>query len=363
MISYLPWSKKVLEECLLAQQKGQIPALDFEFSAKCTYANCIYCDSKPVVGLAKDGEVTYEEIAKVLEEAKQYGLRWMYSCGLGEPLEDVKFDKTIEKANSLGIQTSIFSNGIAIDSLEKAKWLHENNVSIILKLDTFKEATFDKILGIKGAAAKVYQALDYLLQAGYGKKLDGNHTRLAFSIVPTSLNIDDIEDVFKFAIQHNVFPSIGELEQAGVAFSAKRFGELDIGEKIKNLKSRMDELWGGSYCRPMCPVILTGLHINHLGDCTVDSETGLNCKWFMLKESKMEKIASIRDSLVYEIFRKVKENKEDLFRKNSEVIEEQGKVHHLFGGCGGSPRNIINMAKMQCNQTCSACNTRDGCCE
>jgi hypothetical protein len=217
---------------------------------------------------------------------------------------------------------------------------------LILKLDTFDEERFDKILGIKGAASGVYRGLDYLLQAGYGKRLDGDNTRLAFSIVPTNLNIDDIEDVFVFAMQHDIFPSIGELEQAGVAVCEKRFGELDIGEKIKNLKLKMDKLWGGSYCRPMCPVILTGLHIDHLGNCTVDSETGLNCKWFMLKEAKMKEIATIRECSIDEIFEKVKKNKTDLFEKNFESINEYEKVEHLFGGCGGSPKNIIKLAKI-----------------
>lgn len=346
MINYLPWSKKVLDDCLNAQQRGEIPSLDFEFTAKCT-CNCIYCDSKPVVGKKAPNEVTYEEIERVLEDAHKRGLKWMYSCGLGEPQEDSKFRKTIEKACSLGIMTSIFSNGTLIDSKDKAQWLYDNSVCIILKLDTFNERRFDRILGVNGAAQKIYRALGYLLDVGYGKRLEGDCTRLALSIVPTTINIDDIEEVFNFAIKHGIFPSIGELERAGSAIKNQQFDELDIGDKIRNLKLKMDRLWGGSYCRPMCPVILTGLHINHVGDCTVDSETGLNCKWFMLREAKMNKIASIREENVESIFRKVEKNKFDLFKKNIQSIDEYGLVDHLFGGCGGSPKNIINLAKSQ----------------
>ena len=182
---------------------------------------------------------------------------------------------------------------------------------------------------------------------GYGEKIENNCTRLALSIIPTNINIDDIEKVFNFAIKYNISPSIGELGKAGSAIENQRFDKLDIRNKIKNLKAKMDELWNGSYCRPMCPVILTGLHINHIGECTVDCETGLNCKWFIIREAKMSRIASIREETIGSIFRKVEKNKLDLFKKNIQSINEYGSVDHLFGGCGGSPKNVISLAKSQ----------------
>lgn len=351
MIHYLPWSKLVLENCLLNHKKGKIPTLDFEFSSQCTGACCIYCDSKPIVGKKSANEVTSDEIEKLIKDGKKLGLKWLYSCGLGEPLEDPKFTKAVETAYALDIQFSVFSNGIFITDKKMAKWLFDKNVSIILKMDSFQEEHFEKILGVKGAAKKVYNALDNLLSVGYGKRLKNDCTRLAFSIVPNRIIFDDIEEVFVFAMKNNIFPSIGELEKAGFMVDNEGFGKLNITEEdMKKLKVRLDSIWGGSYCRPMCPSIITGLHINYLGDCTTDSETGLNCKWFMLKESSMKKIGSIREDLLEDLFKKSEENKAQLFEKNAALIEENSKVNYLFGGCGGSPRNILTLAKSLLNK-------------
>lgn len=347
MAHFMPWSKQVQDECLRIHQNGGIPVIDLDFTSQCTSANCIYCDSKPAVGRKSLNEVTFEEIEKILEEGSENGLKWVYSCGLGEPLEDTKFVKTVEKAHSLGISFSIFTNGLLIDSREKAQWLYDNDVSIILKLDTFNEENFDKILQIKGGAKRVYKALEYLLDVGYGELLENDGTRLALSIVPTSININDIEDVFKFAIAHNIFPSIGELELAGLTLIDESYKDLDVSFMLKEQKKRLDELWGGSYCRPLCPCILTGVHINHIGNCIVDVEAGLNCKWFMLQESPMREIGSIRDENLLTLDSRVRKNKIDLFEQNSSKINEYGRVDHIYGGCGGSPKNIINLAKQQ----------------
>ena len=163
--------------------------------------------------------------------------------------------------------------------------------------------------------------------------------------MPNRITFEDIEEVFVFALKHNIFPSIGELEQAGCLVNDEGFERLNITEEdMKKLKIKLDSLWGGSYCRPMCPSILTGLHINHLGNCTTDSETGLNCKWFMLKESSMKKIGSIREDSLEDLLKKTEKTKAQLFEKNKKIIEENRKVDYLFGGCGGSPRNILTLA-------------------
>jgi organic radical activating enzyme len=346
MIHYLPWSKQVLEDCISSHKIGKLPALDFEFSSLCTGACCIYCDSKPAVGEKSLNEVTADEVEKTITEGKKLGLKWIYSCGLGEPLEDPKFVRAVETAYALDIKMSTFSNGMFIPDIKTAKWLFDRNVSIILKMDSFNESRFERILGIKGSAKKVYNALDHLLSVGYGTRLANDTTRLAFSIVPNRITFDDIEEVFVFAMKHNIFPSIGELEQAGFLINDEGFDRLNItGEDMKQLKSRLDSLWGGSYCRPMCPTITTGVHINYLGDCTTDSETGLNCKWFMLKESEMRKIGSIREDSLVDLLHKTNRNRAELFEKNKDLIEENRKVDYLFGGCGGSPRNILTLAK------------------
>ncbi len=345
MIEYLPWSDKILSECIAEHRKGNLPTLDLELTSKCTQASCIYCDSKPKVGKKHPDELTYRETKQLLIEAKKLGLRWVYSCGLGEPLEDSRFKRLVEISSSLDVRCSIFTNGILIDE-KRAKWLHENGVCLIIKLDTFNEATFDKILGKPQKARQIYKAIKLLLDAGYGKSCQHGLTDLAFSIVPTSLNYNDISDIIRLANDNNIFPSVGELEQAGRVLATKNFSKLAIDNtSMLSLKKKVEKLLWKGYIRPVCPTIMTGIHIDNIGNCVVDSDTGLNCKWFLLKEPRVKLIGNFRKESLTTLLSKVKTFRKKCFEDNKGKVDNAGSTEYVFGGCGGSPKKIIKLAR------------------
>lgn len=349
MIEYLPWSKKVLHEMLDKQKKGAIPTLDLELTAQCSGACCIYCDSKPDVCYHKqEGEIDYLSLKKLILEAKERGLTWIYTCGLGEPLEDDKFWNMIHLLKQNEISLSMFSNGVFINDINVARELKENNVNIILKMDTFDDAAFDSILGKKGTADKIYNARDLLLEAGFGSR--SGYTDFAFSIVPTSISIEGIPEVVSFAKKNGIFASIGELEQAGDVINKNLKSSLEVPmEKIINLKAIADSYIEGKYMRPICPCILTGLHIDNIGNCIVDEDTGLNCKWFLLKDPRTVKIGNIRTENIDNLFEKVNAYRKDCFINKIDMIKTSCDVSYVFGGCGGNPKDIISLALEQYN--------------
>lgn len=343
MIEYLPWSKKVLNESMMLQRAEKIPTLDIELTAKCTGACCIYCDSKPnVCAHEQEGEINFSTLSKMILDAKSHGLKWIYTCGLGEPLEDKKFWDMIHLLRAHDIKLSMFSNGIFIHDIYVAKELKENNVNIILKMDTFDENKFDAVLGGKGIAKKIYAARDLLLQAGYGKK--GKYTDLAFSIVPTRLSIDGIPEVVNFCKKYGIFASIGELEQAGEVIKNNLNDTLGISSSaVAHLKEVADDYAEGNYMRPICPCIITGLHIDNLGNCVVDEDTGLNCKWFLLKDPRVVKIGNIQRESIIALFEKVISYRKKCFETKSDLIRTSCSVSYTFGGCGGNPKDIIEL--------------------
>jgi MoaA/NifB/PqqE/SkfB family radical SAM enzyme len=297
------------------------------------------------VGSRHPNELNYRETEKLLKDAKKLGLKWIYACGLGEPLEDTRFERLVETASNLDIRLSIFTNGILIDE-KKAKWLHDNKVCLILKMDTFEEPTFDKILGKKGTARKIYEAIKLLLDAGYGKHCANNYTDLAFSIVPTQLNIRDIDNIIKYAKENNIFPSVGELEQAGKALEKKTYNDLALDSKnILSLKKKVEKLLWKGYTRPICPTIITGLHIDNVGNCVVDLETGLNCKWFLLQEPMIKILGNVRRDNLATLFKEVRAYRKRCFDMNGNGVRHCESIEYVFGGCGGNPRKIIQLAR------------------
>lgn len=343
---YLPWSMQTLKELLSSAKTGNIPAVDLELTARCSAANCIYCDSQPeVCANPSEEEVSLESTLLFLEQACKNGLHWIYTCGLGEPLEDKRFFPILDFNKAYGIKMSIFTNGQFIQNLETAKRLKESGICLILKMDTFDEEKFDYILGGKGRAKRIYRAIDLLLESGYTDTGKDGVTDLAFSIVPTTLTKDRIPEIVDYCLKHNIFPSVGELEQAGNVVTNNLFDSLGLSENGLLDVKRDSNLLDIDYRRPICPAILTGLHIDNKGNCIVDAVTGVNCKWFMLRDPQTTVIGNIETDSAEALLRKVSQYRTNAWKQNREKISEYEKVSYVFGGCGGNPAHVLDLYK------------------
>jgi MoaA/NifB/PqqE/SkfB family radical SAM enzyme len=288
-------------------------------------------------------ELSKKELLDLLRNAKDNGLKWVYTCGLGEPLEDDKFWSMLDFLQKNNIKISLFTNGLFIKNIDIAKRLKDSGAFLILKMDTFIEDDFDMILGTKGAAKRIYKALDYLINVGYGGK--DEYTDLAFSIVPTSLSFYGIPQVIDFAIKNKIFPSVGDLEKSGLVLIENIKKQLTLQNlDLNKIKSILDYHFEGNYKRPICPAIITGLHFNNLGECIVDKETGLNCKWFLLQSPNIIVLGYASQS-ISELFKKVRKYRADCFTTNKTVIDKYVEPKHVFGGCGGNISEIFSLAK------------------
>jgi len=289
-------------------------------------------------------ETNGEVLMNALRESVSLGLQWVYTCGLGEPLEDNNFWEILHYIKTSNVRMSMFTNGIFITDVNVARELKECNVNIILKVDTFDECNFNKILGRPNVAAKIYAARDYLLSAGYAQQ--DKYTDLAFSIVPTSLAYNGISEVVNYCKKYKIFASIGELEYAGAVVFSNLKPTLDLTqEQVANVRAIANEYCQGYYMRPICPCIMTGLHIDNCGNVIVDRLTGLNCKWFMLHDPDIVIIGSIYETPIKELFDQVIEYRKSAFRDNTDAIAKAGDVSYAFGGCGGNPKHIIELAR------------------
>lgn len=348
---YYPWSEEVFSSTFNAYKQGHLATLDLELTAQCSRADCIYCDSKPYVGKKASNELSRQAVEKLLKDAVALQCYWIYTCGLGEPLEDDNFWFLVEQAHKYGVRISLFTNALFINK-ENAKLLKKYGVCLIVKLDTLNSKNFDIILNRKGSAEKIYQALEYLLAEGYGKCDNDNITDIAVSIVPSKLSIDGLEDVINYAKKNSIFPSIGELEQAGaMLINSKHYYDLALtAEEITTIRKQVDTLISSNYTRPICPTIITGLHIDVNGNCVVDRKTGLNCKWFLLKEPDTLNLGNIKDNKLSDLLQKAKEYRTKCFANNKEHIQELKNIRYEFGGCGGSPHKVVTLAEQILNE-------------
>lgn len=139
-------------------------------TARCNL-NCLGCYAH---GYAKHQGLSFEEVDRILTEAKKLGIYFITISG-GEPFLWPHFFKILEKHNDIYFQ--IYTNGTLVNK-EIAKRLSEvGNASPAISIEGFEKET-DERRG-KGIFKKIIQAMDNLREAG---------VMFGFSVTPTKYN-------------------------------------------------------------------------------------------------------------------------------------------------------------------------------
>jgi len=202
----LNFSKHDIESAI---HSNQILSFDLEFSRACNL-DCLYCYAG---GKAIDNELKYDDICSVLDQAVALGARQVVNIGGGEPLAYPLYWEILKKERSLGLKSITFTNGTLITK-KIAQQLFDFNESIALKLNSFNHKTQDYLAGTKGTGKKIQQALDHLLQAGYGRS---NVPVFAIETIVCKQNYHEIEFIYQYCRKNNILPYIEILTVQGNA--------------------------------------------------------------------------------------------------------------------------------------------------
>jgi len=344
-LEYYPWSNDVLSTSIKEFSCGKLPCLDLELGASCQLkaktGGCIYCDSNGLVGKHNPAELSVKEICRVIDQGVNLGLKWVYICGLGEPTDDPKAKDVIKYLSHSKVKMSMFSNGINYSD-ENIEFFFENKVNLIIKCDSFDPDIFNYLLGGNKAkslhvADSVYETIGKLIKIGYSQT--SNDPSLALSIVLTNVNLSKVPEIIEFCKTWNVFPLLGELENAGRASVA--FNELSPSEnQLSRLRDIATEILGYNYEIPVCPAAFSGLHINNMGDCIVHKQSGSSCAWFSLVEPETEVLGNVRVDSLANLRDKLIQYRKNLKESNNlakwlTTVWSENQLSHVFGGCGG----------------------------
>jgi len=178
--------------------------------------NCAYCyieEKNSARKLRKPNELTYEEILLVIEDLRSAGARTINIVGAGEPTIDPHFELVVRSIAARGMRTVLFTNGIRLDdNPEMLELLHTNEVSVVLKYNSFSPETQDLLAGRKGYSSIRDRVLGQLLEAGFA---DHQPTRLGVDIIAFGGNVDEIPALHSWCRTRNVFPLAAEFIPAG----------------------------------------------------------------------------------------------------------------------------------------------------
>lgn len=333
MLEFLPWSKKVLNEAFEEYRKtGILSILDIELGGSCNF-NCQYCDT-PKYGL----NITYKP-SDLEDYFRDNKVHFLYICGLGEPTFNNNFHdliRVLELCQTYGIKCCVFTNlSILNDSL--LYFIDQEILFPIFKLDSFDVDKIKQIYSINDTLANDH--LNNILQLTNHVKVRNNYTNIAASIVPSSLNISEVNYLIKWCKENNVFPLIGQLENAGKG--RELFSSLSVDEMLlETIKEKIYEYYSEPYLIPICPSVLFGIHINHNGIVIVDRISGLSCHWFWLDEPKIKELGPFYNKSIEMISKEIIDYRK---KQVDAVIEIYHKKQPLvFGGCGGDVKYLLS---------------------
>jgi MoaA/NifB/PqqE/SkfB family radical SAM enzyme len=252
-----------------ARNSNKLLAIRLETNKSCNL-RCRYCYAQSGEDLAKIAD--FNVLKHMVSEAKELGIRSVVVIGGGEPTLHPKFRELVAYIDSLGIIPMIFSNTVLITE-ELAGFLYEHNASVMGKLDSLKPEVQDYLAGREGAFLDIKKGLENLQMAGFSKPEEPGKLRLGVSFVSNKMNLDEIEDIWHYCRQNNIFPNMEILTPTGRANDELEDKLLTAGE-IKEYKLRLMEIdrkYYGYDWLPYTPITASGC-LQHLYSLYINIE-------------------------------------------------------------------------------------------
>ena len=123
--------------------KGGFTQLSLDLSSNCNY-RCDWCFNKELLNKDKSDLLSLTRKKLLLEESIELGAKTLVIPGTGEPTLDHDFYLLVESAHSLGMISVVYSNLTGNLDREGINQLHEQDVSIGIKLDSLKPEYFSR---------------------------------------------------------------------------------------------------------------------------------------------------------------------------------------------------------------------------
>lgn len=207
MIKNLPgaawsFSEKQVEE---VKNSNGILNCDIEISKHCNL-KCVFCYSES--GPTMRDELSIKEIFTTILSAKAMGAKTITLTG-GEPLLRPDFFEISQFINDNEMRCLFFTNGTFITPAI-AKKLFQLEALPCVSLESTNPITHDKMVGVHGALEKTITGIKNLVNAGYSKSLP-----LTINAVVSSLNYDELPDLWEWAKINNIEPFLLRLISSG----------------------------------------------------------------------------------------------------------------------------------------------------
>ena len=160
----------------IESNKGKLLMLDIDFGRYCSL-NCSSCFRKSnMVDDIEKEDMSYDDLVRIIDEARELGLKNIKICGAGEHTQNSKFLQFIQDMTKRGIGVAVFTKGQVLGENKEAKKFNKKygiasaqdlcnrlarlKISFMLSFQSFDTKKQDEFVGgVKGHALVRNQAL------------------------------------------------------------------------------------------------------------------------------------------------------------------------------------------------------------
>lgn len=227
--------------------KGKLLMLDVDFGRYCSLA-CPGCFRRNnIVDDTEEDDLTYSELIKVIDKAKDLGLQSVKICGVGEPTQNNKFLQFVREMTERDVGVAIFTKGQVLGSDKETRKFNKNygiesaqelsnvlydlKTSIMLGFQSFDTKTQDQMFGKAGHTLVRNRALENLVNAGFNIP---NPTRLALVNAPvTNQTYNEAFDIYVYGRERNIYPVTAVLMTSGKQIDKEFLKKHDMTSQQK----------------------------------------------------------------------------------------------------------------------------------
>lgn len=234
-------------------RSGIVPIVGIMAPPDCNYS-CVYCIYGNSPSKSSEG-LTNEEIERLLNEAAILGAKTIEIAGSGEPTIWKGLPHLVDEAAKKNLRVVVFTNGAVIANNDGLmRMLFESGASVIIKFNSFKDDVQNFLCGHNRAHEWRDKSLQKALEIGFNREMP---TRLGIESVITTMNINEISQLWHFARERNIFPFFESLHLGGPLF--KTIARLNPSyEELKELFATVameDKVRWGYKWEPELPYI------------------------------------------------------------------------------------------------------------
>ena len=140
-------------------------------------------------------KLTKDQWFDILHKLRDAGILYLILMG-GEAMMSPYFWDILKKACDMGFHVSMITNGLKIKSLDVAKRLKDDGLSLVtMSLYSAHQETHDAMTKVSGSHARTLKAIDFLL---------ATQIEVTLNCLLTKDNIDTIFDLYDYAKMKNL---------------------------------------------------------------------------------------------------------------------------------------------------------------